>query len=350
MNKEKKKLVGIAVVFLAVILFCSQTVLETLNCTMTNATVTHSPKSMNRFELMWSLDDIYIRDSKAAVYLIAGSKKLVMYGRDNRCGYDKLVNFSANDGEYKIHSNHAIPSNTGVHHTAYDSNYAYWGYDGNRSNLSSIVAYEIDRDTISWIQHPSVGRSSQIGYLLTDGTTVNADTTVLNASNGEIIRERDRNVESEPLHSSGNPAFWYATVNLQDNSDSLEFWNNLSLSMYQPPLLLENTIINRTHRGDALGKIEIFNRKTYELLWDTPENVISNVSTNGSTIFFLTSSAKLLAVDIETGQEIGLIQFTNERFQLGETRGFFVAANEGSVFVYLGDSRQILAFRLLSDE
>jgi hypothetical protein len=36
--------------------------------------------------------------------------------------------------------------------------------------------------------------------------------------------------------------------------------------------------------------------------------------------------------------------------QLGEDRGYFVAASDGNVFVYLGDGRQLFAFRFLSEK
>ncbi|MEJ2746581.1 MAG: PQQ-binding-like beta-propeller repeat protein, partial [Anaerolineae bacterium] len=89
--------------------------------------------------------------------------------------------------------------------------------------------------------------------------------------------------------------------------------------------------------------------QTGDLIWETEENVVSNVAVDGAAAFFVTSQAELVALDVETGQKVGSVQFSNEETQLGEDRGYFVAASGGNVFVYLGDGRQLFAFHFLAD-
>ena len=80
------------------------------------------------------------------------------------------------------------------------------------------------------------------------------------------------------------------------------------------------------------------------------QNIISNVVVADSTTFFLTDSAELVAYDIESGQQIGSVQFSGETILPESNRGYFVAAGGENVFVYFGDGRQLFALRFLSSQ
>lgn len=306
------------------------------------------PQTLFGFESMWSRDSVYIRASQDAVNLVAGSGKLVMFGTENWCGYDGLVSFSVLEGEVitESASGLALPSYNDIRHIAYNSSYIYLGYNGRRPTSSGIAAYEIETNTIAWIQ-PIPG--GPVGSLVTDETVIGADTILLNAYNGEIIGDRDQDSVEVPVNSVGNLAFWYAAVNSQAGLSDLEFWDDITPEINQPPLLLDDSIVLRTGHGMSLGRVRVFDRQTNILLWETDQNVISNVAVAHNRAYFLTALVELVAMDIQSGSVIGKVAFTPEHV-VPDEYGFYVAASGNNVFVYLGDSQQLFAFHFSQEK
>lgn len=102
------------------------------------------------------------------------------------------------------------------------------------------------------------------------------------------------------------------------------------------------------------GEICAVDISTGQLLWRSDLGVISNVVVSDKAVFVLVESGNLLALNPITGQEIPAlrISFENKPFILYSTRtsagGYFLAYdNENHIlFVALGDSRQLFAFKL----
>ncbi len=349
MNKKQRRItVSIIVITFSITCFCVQNTLDFFNCGRAKATSPHMPQTLSGFESMWSRDSVYMRASQDAVNLVAGSGKLVMFGTVNWCGYDTLVSFSTRDGEViaESASGRTIPSYNDIRHIAYNSTYIYLGYNGRRPTPSGVAAYEIENNTIAWIQ-PIPG--GPIGSLVTDEMTVGVGTVLLNASSGEIIGDRDQDALEYPLNSMGNLAFWYVTVSPHSSLSALEFWDDITPEIYQPPLLLDNSIVLRTGHGMTLGRARVFDRQTNTLLWETDQNVISNVAIAHDRAYFLTGSAELMAMDVRTGSVVGRVAFIPANV-VSDEYGFYVAASENNVFVYFGDSQQLFAFHFSESE
>lgn len=125
-------------------------------------------------------------------------------------------------------------------------------------------------------------------------------------------------------------------------------------SIYQTPIYTDNKIYFRTERGLEKGEICAVDISTGQLLWRSDLGVISNVVVSDKAVFVLVESGNLLALNPITGQEIPAlrISFENKPFILYSTRtsagGYFLAYdNENHIlFVALGDSRQLFAFKL----
>ena len=69
------------------------------------------------------------------------------------------------------------------------------------------------------------------------------------------------------------------------------------------------------------------------------------MATNKSTAFYLTLQGELVARDIQTGQQVGIVQFSNGDIHLDADKGYFVATSENNIFVYFGDSRQLFSLK-----
>jgi outer membrane protein assembly factor BamB len=179
---------------------------------------------------------------------------------------------------------------------------------------------------------------------------------LINSRTGKIVSKQDK-VELGLPSPPANFAYWYyhEAINTpqfiqESDIETLSLWAARFEKTFQPPVLLNNMLFIREGEGTLLGNVLALNRQTGDTVWETDNNVVSNVAVSDSTAFFLTSSAELIAIDVETGQKVGSLQFTNGETQLGEDRGYFVAASGGNVLVDLGDGRQLFAFRFLADE
>jgi outer membrane protein assembly factor BamB len=73
--------------------------------------------------------------------------------------------------------------------------------------------------------------------------------------------------------------------------------------------------------------------------------VVSNIALSKGILFFLTEDALLWAVDEDTGEILGSVQFTPNNLRFNVPYDHHVAATSEFVIVYLGDSRQLFAFR-----
>lgn len=355
MDKKTRRLTLIIGIPILAIIFCTQTILTSLNCGKTKASSSRTYQTLTNFEPTWFLDDIYISRTQNGVNLVAHNENLFMYGTIGRCGNNNLVRFSTTDGEVvsKSASGISVPTYTGVNHIAYDSAHVYLGYDGHRNAPSNVVAYNIDTNIVEWMQPIPITSGSQIGSL-TVNEIIGVSTTeffLLNASTGQILSEPSEGEREYPLSSLGYYAYWYAAINPQSSLSTLEFWAKLTPEIYQPPILLDDIIVFRTAQpGKNVGKVRVFNLQTSDMLWETSENVISNVAIDHTRAYYLTSAAELMALDLQTGAVLGKIEFTSESLEPQDKQGFYIAANDNNVFVYFGDSRRLFAFRFLPDE
>jgi outer membrane protein assembly factor BamB len=350
MNKKAKRFtISITITLIVMVCFCTKATMD-IFCGMEKAIISRTSQTSNNFVPMWNLDDIYIRESESAVYLVASNNKLVLYGRKGLCGGgDTLVGISENDGEIITTGldGNPIPSNSGIRHIAYTPNFIYLGLDGARSTPSKVAAYEIDTNSIAWVQPLPINGGSQIGSLVTDKTTVGVSTTqyfLLDALTGEIKRELDKEPSSSLPSSYGFYALWYAAAHPQAELSTLEFWNNQTPEIHQPPIVLDDIIVLRTGDGRLLGRVRAFDTQTNALFWETAPIVVSNVAVDKSRAYFLTTSAELIVMDIRTGLITGKIEFAPKNIITESDYGFYVAAEENNVFIYFGDSQQLFAF------
>lgn len=79
------------------------------------------------------------------------------------------------------------------------------------------------------------------------------------------------------------------------------------------------------------------------------EDVVSNLASMDGTIYFLTEGATLWAVNETTGTVLGTANFQPEQSPLIALDPYEVAVKDGTIAVYLSDSRQLFALRLLTN-
>jgi outer membrane protein assembly factor BamB len=177
----------------------------------------------------------------------------------------------------------------------------------------------------------------------------------LNAANGEVQYSNDANY---PVFFTTHT--WYiiqprSRLRAVASNNNTLLWErrfdtetfNYS-SVYFAPILDNGIIIGRT--GEGVGKIYALDSASGHLLWRSEDIVYGNVAVSQGVTFFLNEQAELKAIDSKTGQVLAIVTFEPETPQERLTQGgriYNVAAKGDIVVVYLGDSRQLFAFRFV---
>ncbi len=248
-----------------------------------------------------------------------------------------------------------------------NNQFVFVGVDGNgRIENSSIegaaqvIAYEISSGRQMWAQRVRGARS--ISFIHTFGTTVSVVGSIsggyryqlLDTSTGEVRYDNEHNY---PVFYANN-IWYYLNVPNQlravDAQSGNQLWEqqfsvrafNYS-SIHFPPVFTDNIVVGKT--GEGVGRAFGLERTTGTLLWLSNALAYSNVAVSNGVAYFLSDKAELRVIDVRTGQILATATFepTTPQPELEQGHVYNIAASRDIVVVYLGDSRQLFAFRFL---
>lgn len=135
-----------------------------------------------------------------------------------------------------------------------------------------------------------------------------------------------------------------------NNKEVVWQYDNLGDVLEMAPLFTEAKVFIRT--GQESGRVVSLDRKNGDFFWETEANIISNVvySPSKNVIYALTHNGELLAINENSGHADIIAKFSLVPFILnGEANvGSYQLAydlNKNILFVSLGDSRQLFAFK-----
>jgi len=114
-----------------------------------------------------------------------------------------------------------------------------------------------------------------------------------------------------------------------------------------PALLTEQHLIFRA--GEQEGSVYVLDRGTGSILFTSSAPAVGNIARMGSTVFWLSLDGMLLSWSPGETDERMLASFGTDLFDTQCAQGgFYLAADplNSIVFVYLGDTAQLLAFQL----
>jgi outer membrane protein assembly factor BamB len=120
----------------------------------------------------------------------------------------------------------------------------------------------------------------------------------------------------------------------------------IGATFYEQPILAESEVVVRD--GRSLGSIVAIDKETGSVAWRSDHIIVSNITRLGHLVLALTTDARLVGFDLNSGEETVLASFGSEAFDLSgqdDIGGYYVAADpeRGMVFVLLGDSGQLIA-------
>lgn len=97
--------------------------------------------------------------------------------------------------------------------------------------------------------------------------------------------------------------------------------------------------------GSLLKTISAVDLTSGQVMWRTPEaSVTSNFVVVDDIVYSVTPGAALAAQDALTGRSIGQIQFSGGPLNATDANEDFVFADHSMLFVYFGDSQELIAF------
>ena len=94
-------------------------------------------------------------------------------------------------------------------------------------------------------------------------------------------------------------------------------------------------------------KLQAINTNTGDQIWEYNEKLVSNIGLSQGIIYAIQIDGDLVAIDPNTGREIGYVKFSPLRTETtSRTKAYWVATTDKNVFVYFGDSRELIAFSI----
>jgi len=218
--------------------------------------------------------------------------------------------------------------------------------------LTGVGRFDLEDGSLGWYQ--SV-KGSGISY----ASIFNNELQILAVPNklggldiasGEVIKPYAEGSHAF-LHTSLETFISQPQFSAVSNKTGETLWvTALGDVLLQFPIVLEDVILVRT--GRVQGTVYSVNRKTGDVLWETSNNIISNIaySATKQQAFALDKDGNLQAIDIHSGKREILLRFSSVPFVLNGEKiiGGYELSYDDSVnvlFALLGDSRQLIAFQ-----
>lgn len=315
--------------------------------------------SSPKFQVAWSLDNVFARQPARGVRplaLAASNEYLFLLGSLAQDKPNSLHTINLSTGQ--VEANYAIQGQTEV--LAVGEKYFYLGVpslgkidENTTTGAAFVAAYEITSGQQVWRTYIRGARGIDLVHVFENMISVIGATAtitryqMLDADSGQV---RYNSETSYPVLISDNA--WYSitppnqlrAVEIEKVLWQREFDQRV---LFLPPVMSNRIIIGRT--GEVIGSVYGLDSVSGALLWESDDVVYSNVIADKGIVYFLTEHGELKAIEAKTGQAIASVQLVPDTAQEHLTQSYVynIVANNGMIVLYLGDSRQLFAFRLL---
>ncbi len=130
-----------------------------------------------------------------------------------------------------------------------------------------------------------------------------------------------------------------SALKLQDRITQRPLWTTqieeLGPTLWRPVLFHDDVIL--------VGWVFALDARTGQVKWHRDDlHIVSNFVAANDSVYALDDRARLVQLDIHTGEETGYIQFTPARTNASENR-YWVAADGQMIFVSFDDSQEVIA-------
>ena len=139
-----------------------------------------------------------------------------------------------------------------------------------------------------------------------------------------------------------NPGF----MAIDRSNQTIWTWHQAGLDVeFWPSFVDDDELI--AEFGGPVYYLARINYHTGQAVWESVFYIMSNYALLENRVFALIEDGSLVALDLESGQVVGLMQF-DKRIRTGDfaTAPFLVAASDPYLFTYFGDTQELVAFKL----
>jgi outer membrane protein assembly factor BamB len=117
---------------------------------------------------------------------------------------------------------------------------------------------------------------------------------------------------------------------------------NIDQQYNNTPTMMGSTIFLS---DGAFPKLLAIDTNTGLQIWKYSEEIVSNIELSDGILYAVRLDGALTALDPNTGQEIGSIKFSPAETK-PETKAYWIATAGEKIFVYFGDSRELIALSI----
>jgi outer membrane protein assembly factor BamB len=262
-----------------------------------------------------------------------------------------VTNHSSSDPELWSLSNIYINVNLRPMITAFDNKLAILG-SNDISREANVIVFDAITGHILWtVPRGGISISSTSSMVIVGGA---GEVVALDGNDGKTLWDTTLRanvtqiiLKDNLLYVFGAASNRYYVLN-PANGNILKKLEG-SYSIAQEPSL-ENIAYLKQGSGDVLA----VDKTNDQELWRVQANAISNLAVTQAFIYALARDGNLLKIDHRTGLIENMVIFSPSPFMLhsngegGFTIPYYVAVESdvGILFVYLGDSRQLFAFKI----
>lgn len=323
-------------------------------------TIQHYVVSGNEnFRELWQLNDAYTPAYGDSQALSANEEHIVFLGSFGQNTRESAIHV-LDPSTGQIVTNISVSSRT--HALAFDEHAVYISIDSSGkidsnalNGASQVVAYDIESGKRVWEQRirGARGVSQLFAYgetvLVVGSTIAGKRYQRLDVFTGKVDFSDDTYL---PVFYNGD--IWYmlkppSSVLAKNGYTTDMLWEHVfdPRSVHTPPMITSGVIVGRT--GQEIGQLYGIDSATGTIMWILEDGVYSNVVVDRSIAYFITEYAELKAVNVKTGGTLAVLRFEpmTPQEQLTQHRIYNVAVSDDIVVVYLGDSRQLFAFRFV---
>lgn len=316
-----------------------------LPVTLPTPTVQHTIESSSKLSLIWTLENVYIRQDSFSPMTGAADGKFCFFGNLTNESVSKIICLDALDGKVSWETG----GSTSVTAFAVSSEGVFVGSTG----IASITRFDLDGN---FIWDTSFTGNGVIRIYVVDGEVQVFNhperLRIFNSKTGDLIRK----IDGDTIFIATDTENFIYTYNLilidpQTKSTKWEAEIKGVLRIRMSPLFTDDAIYVR--EGETMGRVYAIDRVSGKILWETDDNIISNAaySPQKEKIYLLTRSGELLEIDKDNGTTSTLVQFSGSPLilngEMSPIGGYELSYDESTniLFVTLGDSRQLLAFQ-----
>ena len=213
-----------------------------------------------------------------------------------------------------------------------------------------VASFDLETGQQLWITSNLGGHNNYIfAYEQSDALLIDSserERIAIDPSTGQVLSRQKTGQPRMVILRDGitlvnNPGF----MAMDQNNHIKWTWHQAGLDAeFWPSFIDDDELI--AEFGGPVYYLARINYHTGQKVWESVFYIMSNYALFENRVFALIEDGSLVALDLENGQVVGLMQF-DKRIRTGDfaTAPFLVAASDPYLFTYFGDTQELIAFK-----